>query len=762
MMFRGQMKHDVRCPMSDVREGRRITSPFTFHLSRLFTCFVLLGAAVPALAQNPAQVQQLLQQNPDLIRQRLQQSGLTPDQIRDRLQAAGYSRTLLDPFISGSPETAAQAAVNEDMLRALDALVPPAARAQGLERLSVETGAQPPAPSAAPAGLQLFGAEVFRGRTTQFQPLLTGPVPSNYRIGPGDVMVLVITGDVEFVHELAVTREGFIVIPQVGQLYVNNLTLEGLRATLRDRLGRSYSGIRTGTTKFDVTIARLRTNQVFAIGEVVQPGAYQLASVATTLNALYAAGGPSDRGNFRQIQVRRNGQVVSTLDLYDYLLRGDTRNDVVLEQGDVIFVPVRGVRASVSGAVIRPAIYEFVPGQTLKDLVETAGGFQTGASVERIAIHRMLPPAERSPGPTPRTVMDVKLGPAARDSADAPGTRAPLAGVAIPRVTLEDGDSVVVDYVTGPGGSLFVSVTGMVRKQGSYPWHDGITLKDLVTLARGPSVGADLREAEVSRLPADRSGGLMSETVRVPLDSSYLFERDTVGEYPGAAGVAFPAAGSAPEVKLQPYDRVTIFRQPQFELQRSVDITGEVEYPGSYALTRKDERLSDLVKRAGGFLPTAYPAGARFIRPLDRAGRIDLELARAMERPGSPADVILQPGDSLHVPEYVPTVRVEGAVNSPTSVLYQEGHGLNYYIANAGGYARNADKGRVSVRYANGSARVKSHFLFFGSSPTPGPGSTVSVPLAAERPPFNMTEFLGSMAQILASTVAILVIATKL
>jgi protein involved in polysaccharide export with SLBB domain len=288
-----------------------------------------------------------------------------------------------------------------------------------------------------------------------------------------------------------------------------------------------------------------------------------------------------------------------------------------------------------------------------------------------------------------------------------------------------------------------------------------MTLRDLVTLARGPIVGADLRETELARLPADRSGGQLAETLRLPLDSSYLLERDAAGAYLGAAGVAFPPAGSAPEVTLQPYDRVTIFPQPEFELQRQVHITGEVRYAGSYALTRKDERLSDLVKRAGGLLATAYPEGARFIRPLDRAGRIDVQLSRILERPGGSGDIILQPDDSVHIPEYAPTVRVEGAVNSPTSVLYQQGQGLGYYIANAGGYARNADKGRVSVRYANGSARVKSRFLIFGSSPAPGPGSVVSVPSKAPGEPFNVTQFVGSLAQVLASTVAILVIATR-
>src|SRR3990170_4773450 len=201
------MKDVVRYPSSVVREAPRDVSRFTFHASRialLLACF-----AVPAPAQNPpqAQVQQLLQQSPELIRQRLQQSGLSAEEIRARLEQAGYSRTLLDQFLSGGPEVTGQAAVSEEMLRALDALVPQMAGAEGLERVPVTTGPQPAAgraAPAAPAGLTLFGADVFRGRTTRFQPLLTGPVPPNYRVGPGDVMVLVITGDVEIVQELAV------------------------------------------------------------------------------------------------------------------------------------------------------------------------------------------------------------------------------------------------------------------------------------------------------------------------------------------------------------------------------------------------------------------------------------------------------------------------------------------------------------------------------------------------------------------------------
>src|SRR3990172_6279322 len=377
-------------------------SRFPFPVSRVVLAIAFLTLGAPAQAQNPQQLE-FLRQNPELVRQQLLRSGLTMDQMRARLQSAGLSPNVLDRFIQPGADTSGVLA--PETLRALQVL--------GVARVEAEG--------------------------------------------------LVITGDVEFAHELSVTREGFIIIPQVGQLFVSNLTMEQLNALLRQRLGRSYSGIPTGTTRFDVTIARLRTNQVFVIGEVMQPGAYQLASVATTLNALYAAGGLSERGNFREIQIRRNGEVVSNLDLYDYLLRGDAKNDIVLEQGDVVFVPVRGVRASITGAVIRPAIYELKTGQSLANLIEAAGGFAPAADLKRVAVHRIVAAVERAPGPVPRAVVDVGL---TMDGAGAPqsGSRAMFRGVAVPPLGLEDGDSVVVDSITAGERSLFVTIAGMVRK----------------------------------------------------------------------------------------------------------------------------------------------------------------------------------------------------------------------------------------------------------------------------------------------------------
>jgi protein involved in polysaccharide export with SLBB domain len=532
--------------------------------------------------------------------------------------------------------------------------------------------------------------------------------------------------------------------------------MEQLEGLLRRRLSRSYSGVRTGTTHFDVTLARLRTNQIYVVGEVLQPGAYQLSSVATVLNALYAAGGLTERANFRSVAVRRGDDTVAVMDVYDYVLHGNAQQDVMLEQGDVVFVPTQGPRASISGAIVRPAVYALASNETLADLVAMAGGLTAKAETRRLAIHRILPAADRQPGPYPRAVIDVPLG----IDGEASGT-GEHRQVIIPDLRLEDGDSVVVDSIPDLRESLYVTASGMVKKPGRYAWNEGMTLRDLVSLARGTRIGADLREAELARLPADRRSGAMVVATRVPLDSTYLFERDSVGRYVGPAGLSFPAAGSAPEVLLEPFDQVTIFRQPEFELQRTVWITGEVRFPGPYALRRKDERVSDLLERAGGVLATAYEDGARFYRTLDDAGRIDIDMAAIRARPRSAGDIVLQPGDSLNVPEFIPTVRVDGAVVSPTSVLYRAGANLDYYVANAGGYARNADRGRVSVRFANGSAEVKRTRLFLSTAPVPGPGSVVVVPEIPAGEGVNTTELLGTIAQILTSAVAIIAIATR-
>src|SRR6266576_3876272 len=367
------------------------------------------ASQVPPPAQAQSALQQAVQQNPglpDMIRQRLQQSGLTAEQVRARLSASGYAPNLLDAYLGSAAPGQGAPAPGALELSAIQALGLPVEQSY----LPVDSGFIRTR-GAGPAS-NVFGVDVFRRSTTQFLPLLSGPVPPDYKLGAGDQLVLILTGDVELAYTLPVTREGFMLIPQVGQVFVSNLTLDQLRDVLFARLGRVYSGVRRGanaSTRFDISVANVRANQVYVVGEVTQPGAYQISSLGTALTALYAAGGVTERSNTRRIEVRRADKTVATLDLYDYLLRGDTKSDVRLETGDVVFVPVHGARVQVTGAVVRPAIYEMGPSETLSDLVQDAGGFAADAALKRITIHRILPAAQRGPGVTVRGAVDVAL-----------------------------------------------------------------------------------------------------------------------------------------------------------------------------------------------------------------------------------------------------------------------------------------------------------------------------------------------------------------
>src|SRR3989475_534930 len=813
-----------------------------------------LRSQVPP-SQAPQALQQALQQNPglpDVIRQRILQSGLTTEQVRARLAASGYPSNLLDAYLGAGGPGAALAQPGATELAAIQALGLPAIVFPA-ESLPVDTGFIRVRGGTAPRS-RVFGVDAFRRTTTQFLPLLAGPVPPDYKLGPGDALVLILTGDVELAYTLQVTREGFIQIPQVGQVFVSNLTLDELRDLLYTRLGRVYSGVKRGpnaSTRFDVSVANVRANQAYVVGEVSQPGAYQISSLGTLLTALYAAGGLTERANMRQVELQRLGKLVATFDLYEYLLRGDTRNDVRLETGDVVFVSVHGTRVQVTGAVTRPAIYELNAGETLAELIRAAGGFRPDAALQRVSVYRTLPAAQRTAGLPPRTVIDVRLSPV--PVGDPVGRDAEIRGsVLVPPFAVEDGDSVVADslplrgarnfvdikgnvYLPGRYGlepgmklsglvkragglrpatyagrahverlnptdstrfvlpvelpsdsakrwkedpqlreydivtiygrpemrdSMYVAISGMVNEPGQYPWREGMTLRDLVLMAHGPKIGAYLKEAEVARLPSDRSHGELARTEREPMDSTYLFDRDSLGRYVGPPGLPFPAQGAA-DVPLEPFDNVMILRQPDFELQRTVKISGEVRFPGTYALRSKDERLSDLIDRAGGLTPQAYAAGIQFVRVLNNAGRIDVDLPRALRDRRSGANVILQPGDSIGVPEFISSVKVAGAVNSPGSVLWKQGRGLGYYIAGAGGYSYRADKGRVSVKYANGEVRTRRRTLFFKSDPGPGPGSEVFVPVKDTTAGTNYVALFGAMAQILASMVAIIVVVTR-
>ena len=804
---------------------------------------ILLASAVEA-QQRPttAEAQSLLQSRPDLVaqlRQRVQRSGMTPDQIRARLRAEGYPENLLDAYMAGMPAAGDTVTPGQEVLSAVTALglADAAELAAAMAIMMADTAS---AGDTVSSGLPIFGLSAFRRGTSQFEANLSGPVDPGYKLGPRDQLVLILTGEVELAHTLEVTREGFVVIPQVGQIYVANLTLAQLEDVLYQRLGRVYSGVRRGTnasTRFSVSVARLRTNQVFVVGDVEAPGSYQVSSVGTALTALYAAGGPSINGSLRRIEIRRAGAAPAVLDVYDYLLRGDASNDVRLETGDVIFVPVHGPRVEISGEIVRPAAYELKPGETLRDLIRAAGGFTHSASLRRVQIRRILPPERRAPGGRDRVVLDVSgeqfdpaEGPALPlEPGDQvtvfpvaerewrqitveghvwspgpqgfrPGTRLSDAirqaggvkpdvllgqvlvtrlqqdstrvvlrsalrdtsGVPTSDILLEEDDVVRVFSVTEFRPERYVVVSGAVRGGGRVPFRENMTLRDAILLAGGLQESADLREAEVARLPSDRSDGRLAETIRVGLDSTYLFERRPDGTYLGPPGIPVSANGAS-DFTLMPYDNVLVLRQPEWELQRTVVITGEVASPGRYSLRSKDERLSDLLTRAGGLTDEGYADGVTFYRRENRTGRVGIDLPAVLRGDRRRDDLILVDGDSIHIPEYNPVVTVTGAVNSPIGVAHVPGQGLAYYIESAGGTTQKADLKRAYVRQPNGTVeavRIRP-LLVPNDMPEPRAGATVVVPEEDPDAKRDYAAIAGSIAQVLASVVAIIAIATR-
>ena len=383
-------------------------------------------------------------------------------------------------------------------------------------------------------------------------------------------------------------------IPDVGQVSVNGLTLEGLRSQLYDRLGRVYSGVRRGanaTTLFDVSLGRLRMNQVFVIGDVVWPGAYQVSSVATVFNGLNLAGGPSDLGSFRNVIVRRSAAVAGEVDIYDYVIAGDASRDVRLEHGDIVFVPPVGVQVAIHGRVRRQAIYEVAEGEGLRDALRFAGGLEADAHLQRVQIDRVLPAAERTPG-VDRVLLDVNLA----ELADPEGEV----------IRLRDGDDVRV-FATLAERRNRVVLTGSVFRPGLYEYRRGMTVWELLRRADGLSEEAFRPVAHVIR-PVLETGGKRLLTLSL--------ETDAQGR---------PLA----DLPLVDRDSVVVYAADSLAIREYVLIEGYVKEPGQYPFA-EGVTVRDLILAAGGFREGAevYEAEVVSLRVgLDRSDTVAVRQA---------------------------------------------------------------------------------------------------------------------------------------
>jgi polysaccharide biosynthesis/export protein len=736
--------------------------------------------------------------------ERLRASGITRQQARAELQRRGYDPSLADPYFDvlereqggrGGRDSFIDALTGTGLARdtargARDTARPGLRTDPGeldFESLFGLTAAD----LAAPGELPVFGASFFRRNALTLDEAEFGPVDAGYRLGPGDEVNLILTGAVQDAYPLRIGREGTLVVPDVGELMVNGLTLAALEDLLRARLSGVYA---SGLTRVSVSLGRVRSIQVYVIGDVERPGPYQLSGLGTVMGALYRAGGPSRTGSFREIEVRRGSTIVRRLDLYEYLLHGNSQVDLRLQHGDVVFVPPVARRVRLEGALRRPALYELLAGDGLRDALRFAGGPEAEASLRRVQIDRIVPPAERMPG-IERVVVDVDVV-----RLLAPGG---------PDVPLQDGDRVRVDSVVAERRNL-VTLVGEVRRPGTYAWSVGTTLGDVLDRASGVTEAAYTGRAHVFRFDVDTGerrllsapldvdearvviledrdsvvvysrarltapeyitvGGLVQRPGRYPLhegatvhdvilaagglaegasrseayvarpnDAATEMEagartfRVPLGLDPSAARGATPAwTPDAGEFVLRHGDRVEIRRSPGFELPRTVVITGEVAQPGTYVLETRADRVSGLLQAAGGLTPDAHLPGLHVVR---NGQILAADVARAVARAGSADDVVLEEGDTVRVPRFDPTILVTGAVvHDSTRVLYRPGMSVHDVVREAGGFTRVADRNRLTVTYQNGvRTAVRTLPLQPDRQPTPEPGSTVYVP---ERPP---------------------------
>ncbi|MFT4153296.1 SLBB domain-containing protein [Parafilimonas sp.] len=685
---------------------------------------------------------------------------------------------------------------------------------------------------------RIFGSELFNNPTLNFQPNIPVATPVNYIIGPNDQLNINVYGVQETSMQLTVAPEGNIIIPNVGQVQVAGLSIEDATQKISALMGRTaYSTLRSGASKLSITVGQIKSISITVIGSN-KPGNYTVPSLATAFNALFVAGGPAEFGSFRNIELIRNNKLYKTIDLYRFLVNGDGSDNVTLQNNDVIRIPTYKTRVIIDGYVKRPGIFEMLPGENLADLFTFCSGFTDSAykasvkivqftgrdlSVKDVSaanfgfyqmqggdsviaskvLNRFSNRITLTGAVFREGIYELTDGMTLRDLINkADGLREdafmeraqifrlkndfskellsfnPSDTIEERNILLKREDSVVINSIFDLRDQYFVSVLGEVRNPGYYDYRDSLSLKDVILQAGGFTDAAFPQRIEVARLI--RSDSLTAQDVR----ASTIIEVNDIGDISAINNNVF----------LQPSDIVTIKRKPGFRAFQSVTVSGQLQYPGPYVLEKREERVSDLIKRAGGFTPEAYLDGAYIKRynlsdqtaqarqqsisniqqqtddstvmlqqqdTQKQSDQLPLDVKEILSHPGSPEDVVLMPGDEFIVPKYNAEVRISGSVLFPTQIPYNKTYSVNDYIAAAGGASENGKRSKTYVVYANGKAAAKRGFLFFKGSPEVKPGAEVIVPMKEERTKLSPAQFIA-MASAVASLAAVVIAILKL
>lgn len=686
---------------------------------------------------------------------------------------------------------------------------------------------------------QIFGHNLFRNTNLSFEPSANLATPISYRLGPGDEVIIDIWGASENTIRQTISPEGDIQVKDLGPVHLNGMTVKEANQYLQREFSKIYSGIggNEPNSQIRLTLGDTRTIQVNIMGEVSVPGTYSLSAFSTVFHALYRAGGVNKIGSLRGIKLVRNGKTIENLDVYEFIMKGKMNDDIRLQEGDVIIVNPYESLVEIVGKVKRPMYYEMKPTETVANLLEYAGGF-TGDSYKKairlirksgrehqvfnvdemdysvfrlddgdlVTVDAVLDRFENKveiSGAVYRSglyQLDGEVNTVKQLIKKAEGLRGDaflnrvlldrehedlsheiiaidlngLLNGTVADIPLQKDDHLYIPSVNDLKEEETVSIYGEVLNPGTFLYSDKMTIEDLVVQAGG------LREAAATTRVS------VTRRIKNPKSTAYSSKLAETFAFDIKDGLVIGDA----DFYLQPFDMVQIRRSPAYKVQRTVSVSGEVLFSGSYALLKKNERLSDLIKRAGGITPDAYIKGGRLIRRMNDEERrrerdalrmarngegkdsisvaklaitetytVGIDMEKALANPGSDYDVVLREGDVIYIPEFVNTVKISGSVMYPNTVAWEKGAKLKYYINMAGGYGNMAKKKKAYIIYLNGTvARAKR-----SSGKLIQPGCEIVVPSKAEKQHMKFAEILGisSTTATMAAMVATLVNAFK-
>jgi protein involved in polysaccharide export with SLBB domain len=654
----------------------------------------------------------------------------------------------------------------------------------------------------------IFGESLFANSKMSFEPDLRIATPKNYQLGPDDELNIDIFGEVLDNFKVKVSLEGTVKILNLSPIYINGLTIDAASDRIISRLRQLYQGLnRPGSgVSGQVTLGNVRSIKVTITGEVKSPGTYTVSSLATVFNALYSSGGPSQNGSFRNIRIIRANKVVRVLDLYDFLLKADQTDNIHLQDQDIIRVADYENRVTLSGEVKRPMVFEVSKGETLKDVLRFAGGFTDKAYTYSIALTRntsrefkLLNITQDEVGSfMPQNGDKYKIG----EILERFENRVEIAGAVFrPGVyALESGLNTVKELIKkseGLLGSAYlnrallvrkkdnleseiisidlmklynseafdialkrediltiynqdelhelreVKINGQVNKAGNFAYYEGLKLGDLILMANGFKESASFSKLELARRVVDHGLNATNESVIIKtftIDGSLKLDNE------------------ASQFPLEPFDLISVRTAPNFESQRMVNITGQVNYPGNYALKKNEYKISDLIELAGGLKLEGFIDGAKLFRDSTIVG---VDIKNILNNPNSSQNLILMNGDQIVIPRAIETVKLTGAVQNPIAFAYTKGFRVKDYLAQAGGLTDLAINQKVYVKKMNGISAKTKRFLFWNIYPRVDVGSEIVVPAypADRKKGITTSEAIGlsaSLASVAISLIALI------